>query len=276
MIIMQDAFVSQPVVDETTASTNYNLRSHSRIDYSKTPNKTPQHILSFLLGFAIGFIILFVYYQLVMISIIGGAVFGVVYIFISAQNAIKKRRIKLCLQFKDMLEALSVAMRAGNPPAKALLSAREDLLLLYDESDDIIMELDLIVASFNNAVPLSESFRDFSVRSGLEDIESFASIYETIEGKSSRADEIVRQTQSIINDKMEIEMEIETLMTSAKNEMNIMTIMPIVILLILGYVGKGFMDAIYTTMGGRVAATIGLVIFIVSVALGRRISKVKL
>ena len=273
---MQDAFVSQPVVDETTASTNYNLRSHSRIDYSKTPNKTPQHILSFLLGFAIGFIILFVYYQLVMISIIGGAVFGVVYIFISAQNAIKKRRIKLCLQFKDMLEALSVAMRAGNPPAKALLSAREDLLLLYDESDDIIMELDLIVASFNNAVPLSESFRDFSVRSGLEDIESFASIYETIEGKSSRADEIVRQTQSIINDKMEIEMEIETLMTSAKNEMNIMTIMPIVILLILGYVGKGFMDAIYTTMGGRVAATIGLVIFIVSVALGRRISKVKL
>jgi len=276
MIIMQDAFVSQPVVDETTASTNYNLRSHSRIDYSKTPNKTPQHILSFLLGFAIGFIILFVYYQLVMISIIGGAVFGVVYIFISAQNAIKKRRIKLCLQFKDMLESLSVAMRAGNPPAKALLSAREDLLLLYDESDDIIMELDLIVASFNNAVPLSESFRDFSVRSGLEDIESFASIYETIEGKSSRADEIVRQTQSIINDKMEIEMEIETLMTSAKNEMNIMTIMPIVILLILGYVGKGFMDAIYTTMGGRVAATIGLVIFIVSVALGRRISKVKL
>lgn len=49
-----------------------------------------------------------------------------------------------------------------------------------------------------------------------------ASIYATIEGKSSRADEIVRETQQIIADKMEIEMEIDTLMTAAKSEVNIM------------------------------------------------------
>jgi len=165
-------------------------------------------------------------------------------------------------------------MRAGNPPAKALISAREDLLLLYNENDDIITELDIISAAFQNAVPLSVSFYDFSKRSGLEDIESFASIYQTIEGKSSRADEIVRQTQSIISDKMEIEMEIETLMTSAKNEMNIMTIMPLAILLILGYVGSGFMDAIYTTIGGRIAATVGLLVFIFSVFFGRKIASV--
>jgi tight adherence protein B len=179
-------------------------------------------------------------------------------------------------QFNDLLEALSVAMRAGNPPAKALISARGDLLLLYNESSDIITELDIIIALFENAVPLSESFHDFAERSGLEDIESFASIFKTIEGKSSRADEIVRQTQSIISDKMEIEMEIETLMTSAKNEMNIMTIMPLVILLILGYVGSGFMGSIYTTTAGNIAATIGLLIFVISVALGRKISSVNL
>jgi tight adherence protein B len=248
----------------------------AKTDYSVTPNKLPQHIFSFVAGLFVGGVILYVYYKLLLSSLIGGAVFGAAYIFIAAQSAIAKRKRKLRSQFSDLLEALSVAMRAGNPPAKALISARDDLLLLYNENSDIITELDIIIALFENAVPLSESFHDFAERSGLEDIESFASIFKTIEGKSSRADEIVRQTQSIISDKMEIEMEIETLMTAAKNEMNIMTVMPLVILLILGYAGSGFMSSIYTTVGGRLAATAGLIIFTVSVALGRKISSVSL
>jgi tight adherence protein B len=252
------------------------VQSHQRPVYSVTPNKTPQHVFSFLKGFVLGFVILFVYYKLVLLSAIGGLAFGAAYIFIGAQNAITKRLTRLRIQFKDLLEARSVAMRAGNPPLKALQSAREDLLLLYPENSDIIVEVDIVISLFMNAVPLSAAFEDFAERSGLEDIKSFASIFRTIEGKSSRADEIVRQTQAIISDKMEIEMEIETLMTSAKNEMNIMTLMPLIILLILGYVGAGFMDAIYTTAGGRIAATVGLLIFAASVALGRSISSVKL
>jgi tight adherence protein B len=260
---------------EPAVSQRQQTGASAKPDYTVTPNELPQHILSFVIGFVLGFVILWVYYKVLLVSIIGGALFGTVYIFIAAQNAIKKRKMKLRTQFNDLLEALSVAMRAGSPPAKALLSAREDLLLLYNESSDIIIELDIVCALFNNAVPLSEAFHDFAERSGLEDIESFASIYKTIEGKSSRADEIVRQTQSIIGDKMEIEMEIETLMTSAKNEMNIMTLMPLVILLLLGYVGAGFMGGIYVGFG-RIAATIGLIIFVFSVAFGRKISSIKL
>ena len=261
---------------EITAQPVETRRTLVKPDYSVSPNRLPDHILSFLIGFALGFVILHVYYKILLISLIGGGIFGWVYIFIAAQGAVRKRRTRLRLQFRDMLEALSVSMRAGNPPAKALVSAREDLLLLYDENSDIITELDIITAMFNNAVPLSDAFHDFAERSGLEDVESFASIYRTIEGKSSRADEIVRQTQAIISDKMEIEMEMETLMTAAKNEMNIMTVMPLVILLLLGNIAAGLMDAIYTTAGGRVAATVGLIIFVISVALGRKISSVKL
>ena len=251
-------------------------RTLTKPDYDKTPNRLPDHILSFLIGFVLGFLILYVYYKILLISLIGGGIYGYLNIFISARTAIKKRKTRLRLQFRDMLEALSVSMRAGNPPAKALQSTRDDLLLLYDENSDIIVETDIIIAMFNNAIPLSEAFHDFATRSGLEDIESFASIYATIEGRSSRADEIVRQTQTIISDKMEIEMEIETLMTAAKNEMNIMTIMPLVILLILGSVAKGLLDSIYTTTGGRIAATVGIMIFAFSVFLGRKISSVKL
>src|SRR5690606_37555500 len=139
------------------------------------------------------------------------------------------------------------------------VSAKEDLLLLYSEDSDIVVELEMIIAKFNNGIPLSEVFSDLATRSGLEDIQSFASIYATIEGKSNRADEIVRDTQQIISDKMEIEMEIDTMMTAAKSEVNIMLCMPLVILGVIGYAGAGFMDSIYTTGVGRLVATGGLI-----------------
>ena len=134
----------------------------------------------------------------------------------------------------------------------------------------------MITKKFYNAIPLSESFADFARRSGLEDVASFASIYATIEGKSSRADEIVRETQQIIADKMEIEMEIDTLMTAAKSEVNIMLFMPLVILAVIGYAGAGFMVAIYTEPLGRVVATGGLIVFIISFIMARKFSNVEI
>jgi len=245
-------------------------------DYTRSLLRGIDLALAFLIGFAAGFLVLFIFYKIAILAIIGGAAFGVANIFASAAGSVKKRLSKLRVQFFDLLEAMSVGMRAGKPLLKSLQSAREDLLLIYPEDSDIIVELDIVLGRFDNAVPLSEAFADLAARSRLEDVASFATIYATIEGKSGRADEITRETQQIIADKMEIEMEIDTLMTAAKTEVNIMLIMPLVILAVIGYAGAGFMDAIYTTGAGRVVSTAGLVVFIISYILARKFSNVKL
>ncbi|MCL2424921.1 MAG: type II secretion system F family protein [Oscillospiraceae bacterium] len=249
---------------------------------AKTPNYSQSnfaimdYITAFFIGFAVGFIVLFIFYKLFALSVIGGALIGFANIFISMNSSIKKRMTKLRIQFFYLLEAMSVAMRAGNPMLQALQSAKEDLMLIFPENSDIIIELDIIIGKFNNAVPLSHAFSDLAERSGLDDIASFASIYATIEGKSGRANEIVRETQQIIADKMEIEMEIDTLMTAAKSEVNIMLLMPLVILGVIGYAGAGFMDAIYTTGAGRIVSTVGLIVFTLSLIMARKFSNVKL
>lgn len=263
---------AEPQIEQSKKSEQLHL---SVPDYTLPPSTLFDHILSFLIGFAAGFAVLFIFYKVIPLSIVGGAVVGTVYIFVAAQNAIQKRLKRLRVQFFDLLEAMSVAMRAGNPMLKALESARSDLELIYTQSSDIIVELDLIIQKFHNAVPLSEAFSDFAARSGLEDVASFASVYATIEGKSSRADEIVRETQQIISDKMTIEMEIDTMMTAAKSEVNIMLFMPLVILGVIGYAGAGFMDSIYTTPLGRLVATGGLVVFIISFILAKKFSNIK-
>jgi len=245
-------------------------------DYKKSMFVLLDYITAFVIGFAAGFFILFIFYGLMVLSLSGGAILGVINIFVSMHRSVKKRTIKLRTQFFDLLEAMSVAMRAGNPMLLSLQSAKEDLLLIYPDNSDIIIELNIIIGKFDNAVPLSESFSDLARRSGLEDIAGFASIYATIEGKSGRADEIVRETQQIIADKMEIEMEIDTLMTAAKSEVNIMLMMPLVILGLIGYAGAGFMDAIYTTLAGRIVSTCGLIVFIISYVMAKKFSDIKL
>ena len=245
-------------------------------DYTVSNSTIFDHIISFAGGFAAGFMVLFIFYKIILLAILGSVIVGVVNIFVAQQKAMQKRVRNLRTQFFDLLEAMSVAMRAGNPVLKALESARDDLLLIHGEDSDIITELDIILSRFQNAVLLSVAFSDLAQRSGLEDIESFASIYATIEGKSSRADEIIRETQSVIADKMEIEMEIDTLMAAAKSEVNIMLFMPLVILLVIGYAGAGFMDAIYTEPIGRIVATGGLIVFIISFIMARKFSNVKI
>ncbi len=245
------------------------------IDYNKSTSNIFNHIISFIIGFILGAVVVYVFYKIIPVSIILGLISGTVNIFIADRNTIKKRREKLRGQFLDLLEAMSVAMRAGNPPLKALESAREDLLLSYSKDSDIIVEIDIIIVSFHNAIPLSVTFNNWAKRSELEDIMSFASVYATIEGKSSRVDEIIRDVQSIISDKMRIEMEIETLMTAAKSEAYIMLLMPLAILLIIDYSGGGFMDMIYTTPTGRLVATFGLVIFVISYFLTKKFSEIE-
>jgi tight adherence protein B len=257
-------------------SVNENTAGAHAQDYSRSPCVAVDYVISFVIGFAAGFLILFIFYRLFALSLVGGIIFGPANMILAVSSAIKKRRFKLRVQFYDLLEAMSVSMRAGNTIMKSLQSAREDLLLIYSQDSDIIIELDAIIGKFNNAVPLSEAFSDLAKRSELEDIASFATIYATIEGKSGKADEIVKETQQIISDKMEIEMEIDTLMTAAKSEVNIMLLMPLIILGVIGYAGAGFMDAIYTTGVGRVVSTGGLIVFVISYIMAGKFSSVKL
>ena len=268
---MQD-LESNPDQQETRSSS----RNIVLPDYTRSQSTMIDHCVSFIIGFAAGFLTLFIFYKIVSLSVIGGAAIGIAGIFVAAQGTLKKRTAKLRAQFFDLLEAISVSMRAGSPLIKSLQSAREDLTLIYPADSDIITEVDIIIGRFNNAVPISAAFSDLAQRSGLEDIASFASVYATIEGKSGRADEIVRETQQIIADKMEIEMEIDTLLTAAKSEVNIMLFMPLIILGVIGYAGGGFMDAIYSTAAGRVVSTGGLIVFIVSFIMARKFSSVRL
>lgn len=69
-------------------------------------------------------------------------------------------------------------------------------------------------------------------------------------------------------------MEIQTSITSSKSEAYMMLIMPLVIVIAMSAMGSGFMDSLFTTTSGRIAATIGVISMIVSYVLAMKATNI--
>ena len=89
-----------------------------------------------------------------------------------------------------------------------------------------------------------KGFEELGERSDIDDVLSFAAIYKTIEGKTSDFGYIIAQTRDIIKDKVEIAMEIQTEINSAKSEAYMMLVLPLVLVIMMSTMGSGFMDFI--------------------------------
>lgn len=244
--------------------------------YYKCNMKKAEHVLAYLACSALMTVIAYLFYHLIFVAVPIGLVVGIYLEKLYALSTVKKRQKSLRLQFRDFLESMSVSVRAGGVEAQAVKSALKDLKISYNGKADIVMEVENIILQYEQGgIELKKLFEDFADRSGIEDIHNFATIYSVIEGKSDRFGDILIQTQEIIGEKIEIEQEIETTITSAKSETNTMLIMPIIIVILMSSMGGGLMDALFKERVGRLAATVALVIFGISFVLAYKASDIE-
>ena len=238
-------------------------------------NMTPiQHILAYIVSTLAASAVVYIFYHLLLLSLIIGALIGVYLEKMYADSTIQRRQRNLRLQFRTFLESMSVATRAGNTEIKAMESALSDLMVSYRPDADIVVEIKNILISYKNGgIQLRTLFDDLADRSDLEDIRSFASIYDVIEGRNDRIGSVLADTSEIIGDKIEIEQEIETTITSAKSETTMMLILPIIIVLCMSLMGGELMSSLYSP-SGYLASTIALILFIVSYIIAVRASQI--
>lgn len=248
------------------------------IDYRKCPMKFYEHIAVFAVFVIICTVVFYVFYHNIFISLIAALAAAPFLETSFANSRIKIRRKKLRAQFCDMLESMAVASRAGNNEFNALEAALNDLKLTYSSDADIVVEVETILKKYQNGgIQLRALFKDFGERSGVDDIISFAQIFEVIEGKSNKFSEIIKQTQQVISDKIEIEQEIETVLAAPKQETVIMLIMPVLLMLLFSSDGdNGMMGMLFTTFFGRILTTVCVTIFIASYFLAQKLTDIKL
>ena len=186
----------------------------------------------------------------------------------------KKQTEELRNQFKDLLESLTSSYSAGQNTVEAFSDAYSDMVSIYGEGADIVTEVQIICTGLKNNINIEELLLDFAKRSGLDDAMSFANVFEVCNRQGGDLKRIVSETREIINDKIEIEMEIETMLSGSKNELNIMMVMPVIIVVMLKGLG--------TTMAGTNTPATVLIkivcigIFGLAYVMGRKITDIKI
>ena len=86
--------------------------------------------------------------------------------------------------------------------------------------------------------------------------------------------EVIKNTASIIGDKIEIQMELETMVAGQKNEQNVLLVMPVVFVLILKSMGGDLVNL--KSPVGIISVSISIVIFIAAYFVSKKILNIKL
>jgi tight adherence protein B len=251
-----------------------------------------EKILYFLLAFAVGAVCGYLFYGgigkddygyattltkvlNVLISTIVGSVCGIVFLPIREKQIIDKRQRLIKRQFRDMLESLSTSLNAGKNVTDAFLAVQQDLALQYDEDAFIHNELKVLITGMRNNIDIEVLLYDFGRRTGIKDIITFASIFRISYRKGGNLAEVIKNTNDIMRDKLDIQEEIETSMTSSKSELNIMMLMPVMMIALFKFLSPEFGDN-FSTPAGLMATTVSIIIYAIAYFVGRQIMSINI
>lgn len=240
-------------------------------DYTVYVLSTYQKLLALMLGTLIGFVASYVYFGNETLSLIVGLIAGYKSISIYRGMLQKKRLQTLRLQFRDLLESLSNSYTVGMTSGRAFRAAYDDMVAEHGKDAYITQELQLLcLAHDNQGLEIKDLLNDFAQRSGIDDIRSFASVFEISSNLGGNVAKVIRETRDMISDKIEVELDIQTMVTGQKNQLNVLAVMPFVIVLVT----KAF-DSGTATTAVIIVKFIALIIFVFAYWLGTRIVDIK-
>lgn len=246
------------------------------LNYAVYYMKPAEWLMYVLLAAAVLFALGYVFYRSVPLSGVL-ALFALKYPSIRTREIIVNRRRKLTMQFKDMLYSLSSAVGSGSSVERAMTLVLEDMERQYASPDTyIVRELMLIVSKLSINQNIEDLFRDLADRSGIEDIRSFANIFEISKRTGGNMIQIIRQTSDIITQKIETRNEIETLLAEKKMEQKVMAIMPIALMFLLTQTTGDFMAPLFAGLTGRLVCTVALALVIVGFLWGKKLTDIEI
>ena len=226
-------------------------------------------------GYFFIFVMMYLFYRSMVFSVAGGLLIVIAVPFYSRWKA-EKRRTLLLTQFKDMLYALSSYVAANMQISEALEGCLENLRYLYDEDTPLVKELNYMVINIKenreNDLLLLKSFAE---RSGCEDIENFVQVYAECIVTGGDLEVVLKNTIEIIMDKITIEREIRTLTSQKRFEGNIITAMPLIVIMFLNIFSPDYLEPLYKTTAGRLIMTLALAGLVTAHFITRKITRIE-
>ncbi len=242
-------------------------------DYNVYNLTFTERLTGFAIGMAAGFGASHIMFGVFVASLILGAIVGIMAVPVYRNYLQAKRKKALLMQFRDVLDSLSNSFSSGKNTPDAFADALNDMKLAYGDKTPMVKELAIVVNGLHNSYVIEDLLRDMSLRCGIDDINSFAETFAVCNRLGGNLKKIVADSRDIISDKIEIEMEIQTTVSSSQNDINIMCIMPFLVVGMMGSLGNEAITA--NTPINIIVKIIAIIMFVVAYVVGRKITNIK-
>lgn len=254
---------------------NHNEKNVKQIDYNIYIMTGKEKLFYISIAAAGVYILVFIFFRNHAFSALLTPL-ALMYPRIRTEEIIKKRKNELNMQFKDLLYCLSSSLSAGKSIEMSFKDALRDLAILYSADESIIKEIECIVRKIEMNETVESVLDNFSKRAHIDDIDNFVDVFQTCKRTGGNIVEIIKNTSNIINDKIEIQQEIDTMLAERKLERKILNLVPILLIVVLSVSAYDYMEPVFNTFTGRVVMSISIVLLTVSYLISKRIMDIKL
>lgn len=189
---------------------------------------------------------------------------------IAYQRLQKKREYEFMLFILSLSSILSIGRSFESAIIMAIAENKKEnhLNLLLEDFETILV---LIESNANYA----ELFDVFSDKYAIESMINFSKIIKVALKQGSSLNKIIESTVFMIEEKTEIEKELEVLIAQKKFELLILLTFVPLIILYLKSVSADFSSTMYDTIIGKIVMAVCLSLYIISGILGKRIVDIR-
>ena len=182
----------------------------------------------------------------------------------------RNRRL-IGIQFRDAAMSALTAMKAGYSVENAFIGAYTDMVMLYGKNSLICGALSKIRKGLSNNVPIEKLLYGIGRESANTDIMNFAEVFAVAKRGGGNMAEIMGRTITVISRKMDVEKEIDVLISAKRMEAGIMNLVPFFIILYISITSKGFFEPLYHNLFGVVLMTVCMGLYIGAYLMSERI-----
>ncbi len=246
------------------------------MDYSLYVMSAPERIFYISIAALAVFAAAFVFYRSLLLSalLVPLALF---YPRLKTADLMERRKRELNIQFKDMLYSLSSSISAGRSVEASFRDVLRDLSVMYpDPRSLIITEVGFIIRRLEMNETIEAVLSDFAVRAGLEDVNNFVDVFITCKRSGGNIIEVIRNSSSIISDKIEVRQEIDTLLAQRKFEQKVLNLVPLFMIALLSVSAADYIGPVFTTAAGRLAMTGAIFLLAAAWFISKRITDIRI
>ena len=192
--------------------------------------------------------------------------------FVFQKKQQKQRNVRLIgIQFRDAMASVLTSLKAGYSVENAFMEASKDMELLYGKKSLIYGELSKIKKGIKNNVPIEKLLFRMGKETENMDIQDFAEVFAVAKRSGGNMTEIIGRTITVISQKMDVEKEIDVLISAKRMEARIMNMVPFFIIFYISLTNPGFFAPMYHNFFGVILMTVCMGFYIGAYLLSERI-----